>query len=116
MKQNGQTGQPAERGGIANDTTRYYADVLFMQQLNSPHGYTYEVPEHFVKDLANGRNIVVVEGRGGTLALAYVISKFKGNIQNDRIKSIVDVCTRVKMKPERVRVAESARTPRSVLF
>lgn len=114
MKQNGIAGQPAERGGQAPQ--KHYVDVLFMHQLNNPHGYTYEVPEHFVSDLKNGLNLVIVEGRGGVLTLAYVVTRFKGNIQNDRIKPIHDVCKRVKMKPERIRVADSVKTPKGVLF
>ena len=95
---------------------KYYVDVLYMHQLNAPYGYTYEVPERFIKDIRNGSNLVVVEGRGGVLTLAFVVSKFRDNIVSDRIKPIHDVCTRVKMIPERVKVAESAKRTKGVLF
>lgn len=114
MKPNGQSAMHTARDG--DTTTKYYVDVLFMKQLNEPYGYTYEVPEHFIRDLNNGQNLVVVEGRGGLLTLAYVVSRFKGNIQNERIKPIHDVCTRVRMKPSRVKVAETAKTSRGQLF
>lgn len=115
MEQNGirATSAGTQDGG---KITKHYVDVLFMNQLNGSYGYTYEVPEHFVKDLQSSRNIVVVEGRGGLLALAYVINKFKGYIENERIKPIHDVCMRVKMNPKRIRVAESAMTQRGQLF
>lgn len=73
---------------------KHYVDVVFTANIGG-NTYTYEVPERFVRDVEIGKNLVVVEARG-VLALALVVKPFVDELHTDKIKPILDVCSRVK--------------------
>lgn len=118
MNRNGQDGGSLTiklKDGTAKEL-KFYVEVVFTQNPNTQYSYTYEVPDRFARDIEHGHNLVAVEGRGGMPALAYVIGKHTGNIPNGNIKQVLDVCTRVRMKPECLAAAERAKSLHNSLF